>query len=174
MFSPFFYDPLIYLFLYSVSIAGLDLLATAGDAHVTVFHIIRDGGSGCQQCILPDSYRSDQIDIAADEGAILDRRTILVLTVVIDRNDTTAKVQPAADIRIPYIGQMCTLAAGAKGRVLELDEITDPTVFCNGCVIAQMAHRTNGRFRTDTAFHDLTGIDRHLIGNGRISQERVR
>ena len=101
------------------SIASLDLLATAGDAHVTVFHIIRDGGSGCQQIIIsPTVYRSDQIDIAADEGAILDRRTILVLTVVIDRNDTTAKVDPAADIRIPYIGQMCTLAAGAKVKLL--------------------------------------------------------
>ena len=66
---------------------------------------------------------------------------------------------------------MRTFASLAEMRILEFDEVADPAVFRDLRMIAQMAHRSDGRPGAHAALHDLAGVDADLIRDHGVAQK---
>src|SRR5678810_1046220 len=82
----------------------VDLLA-ARDTERAGRHVLDDRRAGGDVGPLADPHRSDQLRVAADEGAVLDHRRMLVRAVVVARDGAGADVDLLADRRVAEIRQ---------------------------------------------------------------------
>ena len=94
-------------------------------------HVLGDRRAGGDVGALADRDRRDQLRVAADERAVLDRRLMLRLAVVVAGDRAGADVDLLADHRVAEIGEVVGLRAAAERGLLQLDEVADVRVLAD-------------------------------------------
>src|SRR5262249_55861871 len=120
---------LLLLFLFPaepLAPAGDVARLAALDREGSLRHVFRHRRAGRNRRIPSDAHRRDQVRVAADRGALADRRLALHAPVVVHRDRAAAEARPGTDDRVAEGGEVVGLHAGAEGAVLELDEVADP------------------------------------------------
>src|SRR5260370_41316502 len=91
----------------------------------SVGYFAQDGRSRWDVHVIADFYRRDQLRVAADHASIADHRLMLLVAIVVHRDDAASDVGIAADSHVTEIAQMARLGAASDARFLGLDEIAD-------------------------------------------------
>src|SRR5574340_1137631 len=103
-------------------------LPPAGDGERSGRDILDDRRSRANIGALSDANRRDELRIAANEGAVLDHRLVLLLAVVVARDRARADVHALADDRVAEIREVVRLRSPAERGLLQLDEVPDVRV----------------------------------------------
>src|SRR5215813_11252816 len=107
-----------FLFLGLDPAVEVPLLARA-DRQRAGRNVLADRGAAADVCALADRDRRHQLRVAADERAVLDRRLVFLLAVVVARDRAGADVHLRADRRVAEIREMPGLRAGAEHGLLQ-------------------------------------------------------
>src|SRR5262249_39697668 len=84
-------------------------LPAAGNAQSIRRNIVRDRGTGRYVSALADSYRRNQLAIAADKDVVFDDGLILSLAVIVAGDRAGADINPVPDFGVADVGQMSGL-----------------------------------------------------------------
>src|SRR5262252_6969798 len=106
-----------------------------------------------------DGDGRDELRIAADERAVLDRRLILLLAVVVARDRAGADVHLVADRRVAEIRKMPGFRSGAEHRLLKLDEVPDVRPLADVGAVAEVREGAEARGVGDTRVHDQAVVE---------------
>src|SRR3989442_2996632 len=90
-----------------------------------VGHVASDDSARARNGVPTHSHGRDEHRAAADEGAILDNRLVLILAVVVAGHRARADVDTSTDPRVAKIAKVTDLRSGAKSRRFDFDEVTD-------------------------------------------------
>src|SRR5713101_5465899 len=132
--------------------AGLLALRMMRHYECAVFDVAQDRRARSHIDVVADFDRCDELRITSDHAVVADRCQMLVVTIVVHRNDTTSNVGLTANNRVAEITQMTRLAAMADPCLFRLDEIADSIMTFQVGALAQIRERPNFAFITDYAF----------------------
>src|SRR5215831_7098167 len=121
-FRPSGHDSLVVVTpLESALAPALDVaLLCARDAESAAGDRLADGRARADVRLGFDGHRRQQIRIAADEGAVADRGSPLLLPVVVDDDGAAAEGDSASYVGVSDVAQVVGLGARADHRVLDL------------------------------------------------------
>src|SRR5258708_37622369 len=134
-----------------------------------VGYFAQDGRSRCDVHVIADFYRRDQLRVAADHASIADHRLMLLVAIVVHRDDTASDVGIGADSRVTEVAQMACLGAASDARFLGLDEIADAVMagefgagaqICKGADFGVLANHTI--FGANTELQMASRANRHV------------
>ena len=129
--------------------AGLVDLRNPRKSQSPVRHVLGDRRAGRDVGAGADGHGRDELHVGPDEGALADLRGVLLLAVVIARDDPGADVGAGADVRVPEVGEVLGLGALADAGVLGLDEVADAGVLLDDRLRTKAGEGTHARPRTD-------------------------
>src|SRR5689334_2693076 len=81
-------------------------LAAAGDGQRFRGNVVGHGRAGGDIGILPDADRSNQLRIRADKGAVFDDRGMLLLPVIVARDDAGSDVDLLSNGGVAQVSEM--------------------------------------------------------------------
>src|SRR5260370_22889944 len=111
----------------------------------SVGYFAQDGRSRWDVHVIADFYRRDQLRVAADHASIADHRLMLLVAIVVHRDDAASDVGIGADSHVTEIAQMARLGASSDARFLALDEIADAVMAGELAAGAQIRKGTDFR-----------------------------
>src|SRR4029077_16192575 len=112
-------------------------LGSPGEGQGARGNVFGDGRPGADVGPVPDRHGRHELDVATDEGLRSDPRGVLLVPVVIARDDPGADVRARADLRVAEVGEVLRLGALPDARVLGLHEVADLDVFLQDRTRAQ-------------------------------------
>src|SRR4051812_31410894 len=138
-------------------------------------HVFADRRPRADVRALADRDRRDELAVAADEGAVLDHRLVLVRAVVVARDHAGADVHLVADRRVPQVREMVRFRAFAERRLFQLGEIADVRVLADVGLWADMRERTDLRAGADARLaDDAEVVDHHAVVERRVHDAYAR
>src|SRR3984893_19074288 len=102
-----------------------DLLATL-DGQRAGGDILGHHGAGGDERVRADGDSRHHATIAPDEGAVADRRLVLVDAVVVHDDHAGADIHSVATGRVADIREVARLGPSSDARFLDLHEVADP------------------------------------------------
>ena len=131
--------------------------------------VLADGRAAADIRAFADRDRRDELRVAADERAVLDRGLVLGDAVVVARDGSGADVHVRADRRVAEIAEVHRLRSGAEHRLLQLDEVADPRALGDDGVVSQVRERTDARLVRHRGVRDhAVVVNRHAVADARI------
>src|SRR5216684_4635790 len=102
--------------------------------------------------VVTDLDRCNQLRVASDHAAVADSRLMLVVAIVVDRDNAASDVGFAPDHSIAEVAQMARLGAASDTRLLGFDEIANPVMTFEFSAGAQIREWPDLAFLADYAF----------------------
>ena len=121
--------------------------------------VLSNRGAGADVRPFADRDRRDQLRVAADEGAIRNRRDLLPDAVVVARDRPGADVDARSDHRVAEIREMRRFGPFAEDGLLQLDEVADLCARPDMRVPAEVRERADRRVRSRRCYRS-PGSDR--------------
>src|SRR5699024_3345761 len=75
-----------------LSVIFLVNLTCPSNCHIVFFNIVRNCGASCNKCISSQINWRNQITVATNEGVVANISMVLVLTIIINKDNTTANI----------------------------------------------------------------------------------
>src|SRR6266849_11178508 len=83
----------------------------------TVRHVAHDGRPRCDVNVVAELDRGNQLRVASDHAAVADSRLMLVVAIVVDRDNATSDVGLAPDHSIAEVAQIARFGAASYTRL---------------------------------------------------------
>jgi hypothetical protein len=118
-------------------------LPPAGNRKCSRGHVVGDAASRGHDGASADPHGSDQLNVRADQGVILDNGSIFGPAVEIAGNGSGSDGHVASDRGVPQIAQVSGAGSVPDGAAFYLDEIADAAIVSDPGTVPEMGARTD-------------------------------